>query len=134
MGIRRWAVLCNLYDLFVFRVCYVILSTLTSYPIYQPLVDNSCYHEPLEDIYRSSQVLQGTYMDCRTCNLKYLLGLQMFEEGLRYPLCHAVANPFGDHQVDCGGNRERILRHNSIGDAVISLWRGNASTLIHRCP
>ena len=60
-------------------------------------------------------------MDCRTCNLKYLLGLQMFEEGLRCPLCHAVANPFGDHQVDCGGNRERILRHNSFGYAVFSV-------------
>ena len=36
--------------------------------------------------------------------LQYWLGLQMFEEGLRCPVCHAVADPFGDHQVSCGGN------------------------------
>ena len=35
--------------------------------------------------------------------LQYWLGLQMFEEGLRCPVCHAVADTFGDHQVGCGG-------------------------------
>ena len=52
--------------------------------------------------------------------LQYWLGLQMFEEGLRCPVCHAVADPFGDHQVGCGGNCDRILQHNSLRDAAFS--------------
>ena len=52
--------------------------------------------------------------------LKYWLGLQMFQEGGKCPVCHALADPFGDHQVGCGGNCDRIFRHNSIRDAVFS--------------
>ena len=44
----------------------------------------------------------------------------MFEEGIRCPVCHVPADPFGDHQVGCGGNCDRILRHNSLRDAVFS--------------
>ena len=36
--------------------------------------------------------------------LQYWLGLHMFEEGIRCPVCHVLADPFGDHQVGCGGN------------------------------
>ena len=55
----------------------------------------------------------------RLC-LQYWLGLRMSEEGARCRICHAVAEPFGDHQVGCGGNGDRIHRHDSIRDAVFS--------------
>ena len=36
------------------------------------------------------------------------------------PECHNTADPFGDHQVGCGGNGDRITRHNAIRDVVFS--------------
>ena len=53
-------------------------------------------------------------------SLMYWLGLQMFQEGFKCPACLVEADPFGDHQVGCGGNCDRILRHNSLRDAVFS--------------
>ena len=35
-------------------------------------------------------------------------------------VCQALADPFGDHHVGCGGNGDRIHRHNSIRDAIFS--------------
>ena len=32
----------------------------------------------------------------------------------------AAADPFGDHQVGCGGNGDRIHRHDAIRDALFS--------------
>ena len=55
----------------------------------------------------------------RLC-LQYWLGLRMSEEGARCRICHALADLFGDHQVGCGGNGDRIHRHDSIRDAVFS--------------
>ena len=48
----------------------------------------------------------------RPC-LQYWLGLRMSEEGARCRIFHAVADPFGDHQVGCWGNGDRIHRHDS---------------------
>ena len=50
----------------------------------------------------------------------YWLGLQMFGEGLGCPVCQVDADLFGDHQVGCGGNCDRILRHNFLRGAVFS--------------
>ena len=36
------------------------------------------------------------------------------------PECRGSADPFGDHQVGCGGNGDRISRHNAIRDVVFS--------------
>ena len=47
----------------------------------------------------------------RSC-LRYWLGLRMFQDEVQYPVCHVVADPFGYHHVGCGGNEDRILRHN----------------------
>ena len=47
----------------------------------------------------------------RLC-LQYWLGLQMFEEHPRCPVCHSTSDHFGDHHVGCGGNADRIFRHN----------------------
>ena len=44
----------------------------------------------------------------------------MFVEGSSCPVCHSVAGPFGDHQVGCGGNGDRIYRHDALRDAVFS--------------
>ena len=55
----------------------------------------------------------------RPC-LQYWLGLPIFAEGVRCPVCRSVADPFGDHHVGCGGNGDRIHRHNSIRDAIFS--------------
>ena len=52
--------------------------------------------------------------------MQYWLGLQMFGEGHKCPVCLSDSDPLGDHQVGCGGNGDRILRHNSIRDAVFS--------------
>ena len=55
----------------------------------------------------------------RLC-LDYWLGLQMTKEGALCPICQGVADAFGDHQVGCGGNGDRIHRHDSIRDALFS--------------
>ena len=55
----------------------------------------------------------------RLC-LQYWPGLRMVEEGTRCPVCQVVADPFGDYQVGCGKNGDRIDRHNSLRDALYS--------------
>ena len=55
----------------------------------------------------------------RLC-LQYWLGLPMVEEGTRCPVCQVAADPYGDHQVGCGGNGDRIHRHDSLRDALFS--------------
>ena len=55
----------------------------------------------------------------RLC-LQYWLGLQLAREGSCCTICRAPADAMGDHQVGCGGNRDRIHRHDSIRDAVFS--------------
>ena len=55
----------------------------------------------------------------RLC-LQYWLGLPMVEEGTRCPVCQAAADPYGDYQVGCGGNGDRIHRHDSLRDALFS--------------
>ena len=55
----------------------------------------------------------------RLC-LQYWLGLQMVEEGARCSICQVLADPLGDHQVGCGGNGDRIHRHDSVRDALFS--------------
>ena len=60
-------------------------------------------------------------LDCefRPC-LQYWLGLPIFAEGVRCPICLVNTDSYGDHHVGCGGNGDRIHRHDSIRDAVFS--------------
>ena len=44
----------------------------------------------------------------------------MVEKGARCPICQVVADPLGDHQVGCGGNGDRIHRHDSVRDVLFS--------------
>ena len=55
----------------------------------------------------------------RLC-LQYWMGLPMVDEKVRCPICQAVADPIGDHQVGCWGNGDRIFRHDSLLDALFS--------------
>ena len=55
----------------------------------------------------------------RPC-LQYWLGLRIAEEDYRCPACPAIADAYGDHQVGCGGNGDRIHRHDSLRDALFS--------------
>ena len=73
-------------------------------------------------------------MDCefRLC-LKYWLGLQMFEDGSRCPVCHVVADLFEDNHVGCGGNADRIARHNALRDAIFQQLSLQPLRLEGRC-
>ena len=55
----------------------------------------------------------------RLC-LQCWLGLPMVEEGSICPICLCAVDQFGDHQVWCGGNGDRIHRHDSVRDALFS--------------
>ena len=57
------------------------------------------------------------------CSLQYRLGILLHNSPYPCPKCHRTANIFGDHQVGCGGNGDRIARHNSIRDMVFSAAR-----------
>ena len=60
-------------------------------------------------------------MDCEFCLcLKYWLGLQMFEDGAWCSVCQVEVDPFGDHHLGCGGNADRIARHNALRDTIFS--------------
>ena len=52
--------------------------------------------------------------------LQYWLGLQIYSGNSKCSICHVAADPFGDHHVGCGGNGDRIFRHDSIRDAIFS--------------
>ena len=41
--------------------------------------------------------------------LQYWLGLLIFTEGGRCPVCQALADPFADHLVGCGGSEDTII-------------------------
>ena len=55
----------------------------------------------------------------RLC-VSYWLGLHMTREG-PCPACGNKADPYGDHQIGCGGNGDRIQPHDSIRDALFSV-------------
>ena len=55
----------------------------------------------------------------RPC-LQYWLGIRMIGENSTCPVCQKSADAYGDHQVGCGGNGDRISRHNAIRDVVFS--------------
>ena len=53
--------------------------------------------------------------------LMYWLGLRMVgEDDSPCPVCQGRADGYGDHQVGCGRNGDRIRWHDSIRDALFS--------------
>ena len=55
---------------------------------------------------------------CTYC-LYYWLGLKIYDS-LSCSIFERVSDPFGDHQVGCGGNGDRIYRHNSVRETAQS--------------
>ena len=55
----------------------------------------------------------------QTC-LWYCLGIPLTNSGLDCPICLRPSDPFGDHAVVCGGNGERITRHNDLRGVIYS--------------
>ena len=62
-------------------------------------------------------------------SLQYRLELIMYEKEYNCSVCKKSADAFGNHQVGCGGNGDRIFQHNAIYDAVFS-----AAQLAALCP
>ena len=54
-----------------------------------------------------------------TC-LPYWLGVPLHSGPYPCPECCATADEFGDHQVGCGGNGDRISRHNAVRDVLFT--------------
>ena len=47
-------------------------------------------------------------------------GSLCWRKGIRCLVCQSPTNLYGDHQVGCGGNGDRIHWHNSLRDALYS--------------
>ena len=58
--------------------------------------------------------------------LCYWLGVPFHSISYSRPVCHKPANPYGDHQVGCGGNADRIARHNAIWKILFDFPRAAA--------
>ena len=54
------------------------------------------------------------------CCLRYWLGVPLHSGTYTCPECLGSADPFGDHQVGCAGNGDRIARHNAIRDVLFN--------------
>ena len=55
------------------------------------------------------------------CCLRYWLGIPLHSNSYPCPECRSMADPFGDHQVGCGGNGDRrITHHNAMRDVTFS--------------
>ena len=54
------------------------------------------------------------------CSLRYWLGVPLYGSMYHCPECGLSADMMGDHQVGCGGNGDRISRHNNIRDVLFS--------------
>ena len=55
--------------------------------------------------------------------LCYWLGVPLHSSSYPCPECGGIADTFGDHQVGCGGNGDRISRHNAVRDVLFSAAR-----------
>ena len=64
----------------------------------------------------------GLHMQDKEFNscLKYWLGIPLHSAPHLCPACRTTADEYGDHQVGCGGNGDRITRHNAVRDVIFS--------------
>ena len=70
----------------------------------------------------------GSHMldwEFRLC-LLYWLGVPLSQEDWICPVCSSNSDPYGDHMVSCGGNGDRIHRHNSLRDVIFSVAQSAA--------
>ena len=68
------------------------------------------------------------------CCLRYWLGVPLHSTSHCCPECRSTADPFGDHQVRCGGNGDRIARHNAICDILFLAARSAALAPTREAP
>ena len=68
------------------------------------------------------------------CCLRYWLGVPLHSTSYSCPECCSTADPFGDHQVGCGGNGDRISRHNAIRDVLFSAAQSAALAPLREMP
>ena len=68
------------------------------------------------------------------CCLRYWLGIPLYNSQYRCPECSGQADKFGDHQVGCGGNSDRISRHNGIRDALFEAAQSAALSPTREAP
>ena len=61
----------------------------------------------------------------RSC-LCYWLGVPLHSSSYPCPECGGITDTFGDHQIGCGGNGDRISRHNAVRDVLFSAARSAA--------
>ena len=52
--------------------------------------------------------------------LKYWLSQPMFEENSSCPQCQRPSDSYGDYQVGCGGNGDRLFSHSSLRDILFA--------------
>ena len=63
-----------------------------------------------------------------------LVGDSLHNGQFACPECRGSADPFGDHQVGCGGNGDRISRHNAIRDVVFNAAQSAALAPSKKAP
>ena len=68
------------------------------------------------------------------CCLRYWLGVPLHSTSYSCPECRSTADAYGDHQVCCGGNGDRIARHNAIRDVLFSAARSVALAPTREAP
>ena len=68
------------------------------------------------------------------CCLRYWLGVPMYSGPYTCPTCHHLADPYGDHQVGCGGNSDCIACHNAIQDVLFSTAQAAALAPTKKAP
>ena len=79
------------------------------------------------DVYTSSgrRCLHLQDQEFRCC-LRYWLGVPLHSAPYSCPECSGTADEYGDHQVGCGGNGDRIFRHNAVRDVIFSVAQSAA--------
>ena len=59
-------------------------------------------------------------------SLRYWLGAPLFGKAYQCPECGRDADVMGDHEIGCGGNGDRIARHNNLGDVLFNATQSAA--------
>ena len=68
------------------------------------------------------------------CCLRYCLGVPLHSTSYSCPECRSTADAYGDHQVGCGGNGDRIARHNAIRNVLFSAAQSAALAPTREAP
>ena len=95
------------------------LCTFHPLPSFGPLIQSASRWGRLNVVPSASLGLHLQNCEFQCC-LCYWLGVPFHSNPFPCPECRGIADSFRDHQVGCGGNGDRISRHNAIRDVVFS--------------